>query len=82
MNIAGLSALLVVAVFAMPAVAEDIKVDCGKAEMQIELNYCAEQDYQKADKALNDAWKKVRATAAAKDADLEKDRRGIEAALL
>ena len=32
------------------------KVDCGKAVATPELNYCAELDFEKADKALNQAY--------------------------
>lgn len=65
-----------------PAGAEEPKVDCAKAEIQIELNYCAEKDYEAADKALNAIWKTARAAAAAKDKDLDAVSRGAEAALL
>ena len=46
---------------ASPALAQDW--DCSKTDdlPQLGLNWCAAQDYARADAALNAAWKKVRA---------------------
>ncbi|MBI3677244.1 MAG: DUF1311 domain-containing protein [Proteobacteria bacterium] len=43
--------------FRAPVQAQD--VDCKNATSQNEMNFCADQDFQKADKALNAAYKKV-----------------------
>ncbi|MEO8242889.1 MAG: lysozyme inhibitor LprI family protein [bacterium] len=51
--------------FALPVAAQE--VDCANAEAQVELTYCAEQDWNAADKALNAAYKD--AVAAAKEID-------------
>lgn len=45
--------------------AEDI--DCENAQTQMDMNICADKDYQQADKALNVAYKK--AVAAAREMD-------------
>ncbi len=51
--------------FAGPAMAQD--VDCTNAMTQNEMTYCAEQDWNSADRALNVAYKV--AVAAAKEID-------------
>jgi uncharacterized protein YecT (DUF1311 family) len=46
----------------MPALAlaqEDPPVDCAKAITQADMNQCAYQDYEKADKELNVVWKEA-----------------------
>ena len=58
--------LLVVA--AAPAGAQE-DLDCENAVAQVELNICADQDYQKADAELNKVWKEARRTAKEVDAD-------------
>ena len=57
---------------AAPAVAQDW--DCSKADElpQMGMNYCAYEDWQTADKALNDLWPKIRAAMKKDDAELKK----------
>ena len=50
-----------------PALAQAI--DCENAMAQQEMNMCALQDFEKADKELNEIWKEAR--AAARDLDAE-----------
>jgi uncharacterized protein YecT (DUF1311 family) len=57
------------------ALADD-KVDCTDPQVQIEMNYCAEQDYLAADKQLNDAYKQAMAAMKRIDGYLEPDQRG------
>ncbi len=72
--------LLVVA--AAPAGAQE-DLDCENAVAQVELNICADQDYQKADAELNKVWKEARRTAKEVDADQpSNEMKGAEAALL
>ncbi|MBO9099223.1 MULTISPECIES: lysozyme inhibitor LprI family protein [unclassified Rhizobium] len=56
--------------------------DCSKAETQMDMNICAEQDFDTADAELNTQYKKTRASLQAVDADLEADMKGAEKALL
>ncbi|MCV3765929.1 lysozyme inhibitor LprI family protein [Rhizobium sp. TRM95796] len=57
---------------AMPALAQDAPdVDCENAETQMEMNFCAEQDFDKADAALNKAYKRAMASQKKADADVE-----------
>lgn len=45
---------------AAPALAEpEPKIDCANASSTVEMNYCADQDYEAADKALNAAYQKA-----------------------
>lgn len=69
--------------FVAPAFAQD-NIDCAKAEAQIELTYCAEQDWMAADKDLNAIYKKAIAAAKATDISLKEvtpDLVGAETAL-
>ena len=66
----------------VPALAlADDKVDCANPQVQIEMNYCAEQDYLAADKQLNDAYKQAMAAMKNIDSYLEPDQRGAADAL-
>lgn len=78
----GLLFLVVGTGFASVAMAEEPKVNCAKAELQIELNYCAEKALDAADAELNAQWKVTKAVAAQADGEVEKSMRGAEAALL
>jgi uncharacterized protein YecT (DUF1311 family) len=62
-----------------PAAAQE--VDCSQAMAQQELNICAEQDWQEADKELNATYGEVMAEAKAMDRDLPDYLRGAETAL-
>ena len=72
MRLAGLG--FVAALIAFPAVAQE--VDCATAEAQVELTYCAEQDWLAADADLNTAYAAARKRMQGIDADLEADQRG------
>lgn len=67
------------AVLPMAALAQE--VDCAKAEVQVELNFCAEQDWQVADAELNAAYKLAMAAMKEIDAALPEDQRGAAAYL-
>ena len=66
-------------VLAAPVAAQE--VDCAKAEAQLDLNLCAEQEWKEADVALNSAYKAARALMQQIDADLPEEERGAEAKL-
>ncbi|MFT4180941.1 MAG: lysozyme inhibitor LprI family protein [Rhizobium sp.] len=58
------------------------KVDCNNAQTQMDMNICSQRDYDKADRALNEQYKKTRAAMIATDADLNADQKGAEKALV
>lgn len=62
-----------------PALGQE--VDCANAMAQMELTYCAEQDWMAADEALNAAYGEAKALMQQIDADLPKAERGAEAYL-
>lgn len=63
--------------WAGPVWAQD--VDCAKAEAQVELTFCAEQDWNAADADLNDAYKSAVTALKQVDADLpQADRHAVE----
>lgn len=57
--------LLMFGLLAAPAMAQD--VDCSSAISQLEMNYCAEQDWTRADDALNAEYKAAMAMLRAHD---------------
>jgi uncharacterized protein YecT (DUF1311 family) len=59
-----------------PSSAQDDSVDCSKAMSQTEINACADEDYQAADKALNAQWPKTKKVLAGWDAELEPHNKG------
>jgi len=56
-------------------------IDCAKASSTVEMNFCADKDFQAADKSLNEAY--AAALASIKTRDLEKpyDAKSFEAAM-
>ena len=60
--------LAVVVLWAGPVWAQD--VDCANAEAQVEMTYCAEQDWNAADAELNVAYQHAMAALKQIDADL------------
>ncbi|WP_426031008.1 lysozyme inhibitor LprI family protein [Cypionkella sp. TWP1-2-1b2] len=64
----------VAALASAPALAQD--VDCANAEVQVEMTYCAEQDWLAADADLNAAYGVARDLMQGIDADLEASQRG------
>lgn len=64
---------------ATPALAQE--VDCAKAVAQMELTYCAEQEWMTADADLNDAYGAARDLMRQVDAGLPEDQKGAEANL-
>ena len=59
---------------AAPAFAQE--VDCANAMAQMEMTFCAEQDWQRTDRDLNDAYKAAMAQMKSVDAALPKDQQG------
>lgn len=64
---------------AAPAAAQE--VDCQNAMAQMEMTFCAEQDWQRADRNLNDAYKAAMAEMKAVDSNLPKAQQGAAAHL-
>jgi len=67
------------ALLPLPATAQN--VDCDNAQMQIEINFCAEQEWIAADEDLNAAYRGARAHMRTIDADLPANLRGAEVQL-
>ena len=64
---------------ALPAAAQD--VDCTAAATQVDMTYCAEQDWNAEDARLNDAYKLAVAAMKGIDQNLDAADQGAEAAL-
>ena len=71
------SLVLSLCLLATPIAAQD--VDCANATAQVELTYCAEQDWMDADADLNAAYKAAMALMKQIDADLPQDEQGAAA---
>jgi uncharacterized protein YecT (DUF1311 family) len=67
-------ALLALTCLSTPALAQDI--DCANTSVQVEMNFCAEQDWQAADAELNLVYKAVMADMKAKDQFLPPELQG------
>ena len=83
MRLPGFAIGIACAFAAAPALAQDW--NCADPQAQQEMNYCAGLEYERADKALNVLWPKVRAFMKEQDAELKEyspDLVGAEAALL
>jgi uncharacterized protein YecT (DUF1311 family) len=64
---------------AFPAMAQEI--DCENAQVQIEMTFCAERDWNIADAELNDVYKAAQEVMADIDAGLPKDQQAAVASL-
>ena len=62
-----LSALLL-----LVATADDPSIDCDNQRYQVEMNYCAGQDYEVADAELNAQYKQTVVVLKARDKDIDR----------
>lgn len=78
---AALAAALLAAI--APAVAEDADppIDCANATSTVEMNFCAEKDYNAADAKLNDAYSRALAHIAQNGGEKPYDAKSWEDAL-
>ncbi|MHC5655479.1 lysozyme inhibitor LprI family protein [Stappia sp.] len=65
----------------LPASAAQPDVDCNDPQVQMEMTYCAEQEWQAADKDLNAAYGEAMKTMRGLDANQSADMKGAEKAL-
>ena len=65
----------------LPLSAAAQEVDCETAEVQVEITYCAEQDWIVADEDLNEAYQAAMAMMKDIDAGLPEDQQGAAAYL-
>ncbi len=70
------------ALFALPAVAQEPKANCKNPQTQMEMNICSQRDYEAADKALNAQYQTTRKAMKKWDADSSSDLKGAEDALV
>lgn len=66
--------------FAAPASADE-PIDCAKAESTVEINFCADKEYQAADKALNAAYASALKVTRARNLEKPYDAKSFEEAL-
>ena len=56
-------------------------IDCAKASSTVEMNFCAEKDFNAADKTLNTAYEAALASTKGRDLEKPYDAKSFEAAL-
>ncbi len=61
---------------------DEPKVDCSNAMTQAEINACASEDYDAADKKLNAQWAKTRKVMVDWDAELDEQNKGAVDSLM
>jgi uncharacterized protein YecT (DUF1311 family) len=78
------SVLIALATLLLPfaAQAQDPEVDCEDVQTQMEMTYCAEQDFAEADELLNTQYKQSRQITKAFDEDAISELQGADAALV
>lgn len=74
--------LLFGGLFAAPNVFAEDAPDCSNPQTQLDLNQCAGEDYDKADKELNAEYQKLRKTLAERDKDADENTKGAVDALV
>ncbi len=72
---------LALALLVLGSAAQAQTPGCADPQTQIEMNACAEREWQAADRALNEAYGQARAAMRRLDADFPQEARGAEAAL-
>lgn len=81
---AQIAAMALLLAIASPARAEDPEWNCDNPQAQQEMNYCAAEEFDKADAELNATYQKARAYTRKQDkdlADMGPDYQGADAAL-
>ena len=78
------SVLIALATLLLPfaAQAQDSEINCEDAQTQMEMTYCAEQDFTEADELLNAQYKQSRQATKAFDEDAISELQGADAALV
>ncbi|MBS0253345.1 MAG: DUF1311 domain-containing protein [Proteobacteria bacterium] len=66
--------------FVQPAAADE-PINCAKAESTVEMNFCADKDYQAADKELNAAYAAALKSVRTRDMEKPYDAKSFEEAL-
>jgi uncharacterized protein YecT (DUF1311 family) len=75
--------LFAVSLLAAPSARAEDQIDCANAMAQMELNMCANQDFEKADAELNAVWKEAKVSADEMDSQQdEESMKGAAKALL
>ena len=64
--------MILSALFALAAAAQEPEIDCDNAMAQFELNACAYREFERADAAMNAQWKVTAARMKAIDADFDR----------
>ncbi len=65
-----------------PASFAQMDIDCANAAVQMEMTYCAEQDFKGADAQLNRQYRQTRQAMKDRDTQVTEDIRGAEDALI
>ena len=64
--------MILTALMALAAVAQDPELDCTDPQAQVEMNMCAARDFESADAELNVQWKLTVAGMKERDVDIDR----------
>jgi uncharacterized protein YecT (DUF1311 family) len=73
--------LLALLVANLPSSAQAQTIDCANASSTVEMNFCADKDFQAADKALNEAYEAALASTKTRELEKPYDAKSFEAAM-
>jgi uncharacterized protein YecT (DUF1311 family) len=81
MKCLGATCLLPLLVAGLASAAQAQTIDCANASSTVEMNFCADKDFQAADKALNAAYEAAVANIKTRELEKPYDAKSFEAAL-
>ena len=73
--------LLALLVAGLASATQAETIDCANASSTVEMNFCADKDFQAADKALNAAYEAALASTKTRDLEKPYDAKSFEAAM-
>jgi uncharacterized protein YecT (DUF1311 family) len=75
------TSLLALLVASLAPAAQAQTIDCANASSTVEMNFCADRDFQAADKALNEAYEAALASTKTRELEKPYDAKSFEAAM-
>ncbi|MBL8649168.1 MAG: DUF1311 domain-containing protein [Sphingopyxis sp.] len=64
--------MMLMSLMLLAAAAQEPEVDCDNPQYQVEMNFCAQKDYDAADAELNAQWKRTVAEIKRRDKDIDR----------
>lgn len=64
--------MMLMSLMLLASAAQDPEIDCENPQYQVEMNFCAQKDYDAADVELNTQWKLTVAEIKRRDKDIDR----------